>query len=141
MHPFIEAMSDFLVESGRRAYRPSMVNSLMWGASAKYEESQKIMMRYIDKSRSRSYPHSDTPLLDIYIYFVYTVLEDRKVNPTCRKDILSTMLSGVDKETGQKLSDDSIKRNVSCTQNPNRVSLLTAFALKLLVFLIAGMLS
>lgn len=40
------------------------------------------------------------------------VLESRKANPTDKKDILNMMLTGVDKETGQKLSEQSIKNNV-----------------------------
>ena len=51
MHPFVQAMSDFLLESGRRAKRFSIVNSLMRGSSAKYEEDQQIMMRYVNDSK------------------------------------------------------------------------------------------
>lgn len=41
------------------------------------------------------------------------VLQDRKANPKEKKDILSLMITGKDKETGLGMSDDSIKRNVS----------------------------
>lgn len=41
-----------------------------------------------------------------------SVLEERKAHPTDKKDILNLMLTGKDKETGEGLSDDSIKRNV-----------------------------
>ena len=44
-----------------------------------------------------------------------SVLEYRKANPTDKKDILNMMMNGVDKETGQKLSDQSIKNNVCDT--------------------------
>lgn len=40
------------------------------------------------------------------------VLEERKANPTDKKDILNLMMTGKDKETGQTLSDQSIKYNV-----------------------------
>ena len=62
MHPFVQAMSDFLLESGRRAKRFSIVNSLMRGSSAKYDEDQQIMMRYVNDSKSRV-----IPILDFFV--------------------------------------------------------------------------
>ena len=41
------------------------------------------------------------------------VLEERKAHPTDKKDLLTLMLTGKDKETGLGLSEDNIKRNVS----------------------------
>ena len=46
------------------------------------------------------------------------VLEGRKADPSGKKDILNMMINGVDKETGQKLSEDSIKKNVSSSISP-----------------------
>ena len=42
------------------------------------------------------------------------VLEDRKVHPVEKKDILSMMLEGRDKETGLGMSQENIKYNVCC---------------------------
>lgn len=36
-------MADFLAESGRRANRPPLMNTIMRGSSAKYEEDMKTM--------------------------------------------------------------------------------------------------
>lgn len=36
-------MADFLVESGRRANRPPLMNTFMRGSNAKYEEDMKTM--------------------------------------------------------------------------------------------------
>ena len=44
-------MADFLIESGRRANRPSLVQALMPGVNAKYEEDQRIMGELVEESR------------------------------------------------------------------------------------------
>ncbi|PSR72167.1 hypothetical protein PHLCEN_2v11959 [Hermanssonia centrifuga] len=93
MHPFVQAMSDYLAESGRRANRLGIVTTLMRGTAAQYEENQRIMMSYVD-----------------------AILEDRKANPIEKKDILSMMLEGKDKETGEGLSEDGIKRNAGVSK-------------------------
>lgn len=36
-------MSDFLVESGRRANRPAVVQAMMTGTNAKYEEDIRVL--------------------------------------------------------------------------------------------------
>ena len=48
-HPFVTAMADFLAESGYRANRPPIANTLMWGSSAKYQEDLKIMNELVDE--------------------------------------------------------------------------------------------
>ena len=40
--PFVESMVDFLIESGMRAFRPSLVTNMM-GYNAKYEQDIKTM--------------------------------------------------------------------------------------------------
>ncbi|KAH9850173.1 bifunctional P-450/NADPH-P450 reductase [Lenzites betulinus] len=87
--PFAHAMVDFLLESGKRANRPTIVQSMMTGTNAKYEEDQKIMGDLVN-----------------------TILEDRRTHPTDKRDILSVMMTGKDKITGLGLSDDSIKYNL-----------------------------
>ncbi|EKM50238.1 uncharacterized protein PHACADRAFT_153718 [Phanerochaete carnosa HHB-10118-sp] len=89
VHPFARAMADFLFESGNRALRPGIVQPFMRGTNSKYEEDNKIMQNYVN---------------DIY--------EQRKANPTDKKDILNLMMHGKDKETGQGLSEQTIKNNL-----------------------------
>ncbi|KAH9948045.1 bifunctional P-450/NADPH-P450 reductase [Amylocystis lapponica] len=98
-HPFVQAMTDFLVESGHRANRPTIVKAMMRSTNAKYEEDQRILNKTVTQ-----------------------ILEDRKTHPTDKKDVLHTMMTGRDKETGLGMSDQSIKNN-------------------LVTFLIAGMLT
>ena len=47
-HPFIMAMNDFLIESGNRANRPTLLNNLM---SSKYEEDIKTMAELADNRK------------------------------------------------------------------------------------------
>ena len=49
-HPFIQAMVDFLVESGRRANRLGLVKPMMRGANAKYEQDIRTMARLAEES-------------------------------------------------------------------------------------------
>ncbi|KAJ3555497.1 hypothetical protein NM688_g2547 [Phlebia brevispora] len=89
MHPFVKSMTDFMDESVRRAFRLGFINDLMWNTTAQYEEAQRIMESYSD-----------------------TLLEDRRANPTDKPDLLNAMINGVDKETGLKIPDVTIKRNL-----------------------------
>lgn len=86
MHPFIQAMGDFLSESSRRNKRPSFApNFLYRAANEKFYNDIAPMRKTADE-----------------------VVEARKKNPTDRKDLLSAMLDGVDPTTGEKLSDSNI---------------------------------
>ncbi|KAI0354817.1 fatty acid hydroxylase [Trametes cingulata] len=89
LHPFAVAMADFLIESGRRSNRPTIIQSMMTGTNAKYEEDQRIMGQLVNE-----------------------ILEDRRANPPEKQDILTVMMNGRDKETGLGLSDDNIKHNL-----------------------------
>ncbi|KAI0631143.1 fatty acid hydroxylase [Trametes polyzona] len=88
-HPFVQAMADFLAECGRRANRPPIMNSIMRGSNAKYEEDMKTMNALVNE-----------------------LIEDHKKNPSEKQDLLSIMLNGVDQKTGQRLSDESIRQNL-----------------------------
>ncbi|RPD57416.1 bifunctional P-450/NADPH-P450 reductase [Lentinus tigrinus ALCF2SS1-7] len=88
-HPFATAMTDFLIESGRRSRRLTLVQAIMSGTNAKYEEDQRIMGELV----------SD-------------ILEDHRANPPAKPDLVQVMLTGRDKETGLGLSDASIKHNL-----------------------------
>ena len=43
-------MAGFLIESGRRANRPSLVQAMMRGTNAKYQEDQRIMNDLVEES-------------------------------------------------------------------------------------------
>ena len=53
-HPFATAMADFLLESGRRANRASLVQAMMTGTNAKYEADMKTMNELVDESACTS---------------------------------------------------------------------------------------
>ncbi|KAI0694739.1 bifunctional P-450/NADPH-P450 reductase [Earliella scabrosa] len=88
-HPFADAMADFLIESGRRANRPSLVQAMMRGTNAKYQEDQRIMNDLVEE-----------------------ILQDHRTHPPEKEDLVSVMLNGRDKETGLGLSDENIKYNL-----------------------------
>lgn len=51
LHPFAQAMVDFLIECGNRSFRPALVRPLMRGTNAKYEADQQVMMNLVDESQ------------------------------------------------------------------------------------------
>ncbi|KAK5998222.1 Fatty acid omega-hydroxylase [Cladobotryum mycophilum] len=86
MHPFVQAMGDFLAESGRRNRRPAFAPNFMYrAANEKYWADVGIMRDTAD-----------------------AVVEARKKQPNDRKDLLAAMLAGVDPQTGTKLDDANI---------------------------------
>lgn len=89
MHPFIEAMGNFLVESGNKPRRPPLTSFFYRETDQKYQEDIELLRDTAEE-----------------------VLKARKANPTDRKDLLTAMLDGVDPKTGQKLSDSSIIDNL-----------------------------
>lgn len=48
-------MADFLIESGRRANRLSLVQAVMTGTNAKYEEDQRILATLVNDSEFSLY--------------------------------------------------------------------------------------
>ena len=89
LHPFINAMGDFLTESGSRALRPALASVFYGRATRKYWDNIEVLRRTAQG-----------------------VVDTRRNQPTGRKDLLSAMLDGVDSKTGQKLSDSSIIDNL-----------------------------
>lgn len=86
MHPFVRAMGDFLSECGRRNYRPGILPEWAYRkANERFYADIKTMRDIADQ-----------------------IVETRRESPRHRKDLLSAMLDGVDKRTGEKLSDDNI---------------------------------
>ncbi|KAF7794903.1 hypothetical protein EIP86_006046 [Pleurotus ostreatoroseus] len=86
-HPFVQSMVDFLVECNLRVNRPGLLNSMMVGTTAKYEEDIKTMVQLAD----------DT---------------NRKKNPVEKKDLLNIMLYQKDAKTGESLTDEAIRNNL-----------------------------
>jgi cytochrome P450/NADPH-cytochrome P450 reductase len=89
MHPFIEAMANFLKESGNRPRRPALASMFYQSANQQYWDDIELLRRTAQD-----------------------VLDARKANPTDRKDLLTAMLQGNDSKTGEKMSDQSIIDNL-----------------------------
>ncbi|KAI1129854.1 bifunctional P-450:NADPH-P450 reductase [Nemania abortiva] len=88
LHPMIEAMGGFLVESGKRPRR--VLPSFFYRADdAQYWKDIEVLRNTAQE-----------------------VLEARKKNPDDRKDLLNAMLNGVDTKTGKHMSDSSIIDNL-----------------------------
>ncbi|KAK6851876.1 cytochrome P450 [Apiospora arundinis] len=89
MHPFVEAMGDFLVEAGNRSRRPAVASWFYSKENQKYFEDIETLRKTADE-----------------------VLQERKKNPSDRKDLMGAMLNGVDSRTGKKMTDQSITDNL-----------------------------
>ena len=87
MHPFVDAMYGVLGESQRRARALPIQTKLRRGASKKLAENYRYMENEVQQ-----------------------IIDERRRtgNVDEHKDLLSAMLTGIDKKTGQKLSDDNI---------------------------------
>jgi cytochrome P450/NADPH-cytochrome P450 reductase len=86
LHPFIQAMGDFLSESSNRNRRPAFAPNFFYrAANEKYYNDIALMRKTADE-----------------------VVEARRESNSTRKDLLGAMLSGVDPQTGEKLSDSNI---------------------------------
>ena len=81
MHPFIDAMADFLKVSGDRARRDVVTQMFYRAETQKYWDD-------IDLLRKTS----------------LEVIKTRRENPTDKKDLLNGMLNGVDPKTGEKMT-------------------------------------
>ena len=101
-------MVGFLVECGRRAQRPGLVNTLMRGNATKYEEDIHTLLSLVEESECGVIHH----LIHLNFNF-FLVIAERKANPTDKKDLLHVMLEGKDPQTGKGLSMESIRNNVS----------------------------
>lgn len=85
-------MAEVLIESGKRANRTTIENVLRrWSEQIRQDNVQKMWA-----------------LAD-------SIIEDRKKNPQPdNHDLLHIMMTTVDPDTGEKLSDENIRRNM-CT--------------------------
>ncbi|KAL0564092.1 hypothetical protein V5O48_017963 [Marasmius crinis-equi] len=86
---FARAMVDALKECFQRTQRPTVVQALMSGTNAKFQEDIRLMQE-----------------------LAHSILKHRQENPVEKKDLLNSMLFGKDPKTGEGLSDDSIANNL-----------------------------
>ncbi|KAJ4296385.1 hypothetical protein N0V90_006430 [Kalmusia sp. IMI 367209] len=89
MHPFVQAMGDFLKVSGDRARRDPITQLFYRTETAQYWENVELLRKTSQE-----------------------VIDKRKQNPTEKKDLLNGMLNGVDTKTGEKMTEESIIDNM-----------------------------
>jgi cytochrome P450/NADPH-cytochrome P450 reductase len=90
IHPFASQMADVLIESGKRANRLSVENYVRIWSTEDTKKKIEAMWKLCDD-----------------------LVTERKNDPKPDvKDTLNTMLNTVDPETGEKLSDESIRYNM-----------------------------
>ncbi|KAI0381230.1 bifunctional P-450:NADPH-P450 reductase [Hypomontagnella monticulosa] len=90
LHPFVESMTEFLLDCGRRVQRPPLPSFF-------YRKQNETFQNHIRVLR-------ETAL---------AVLQERVADTTNeRKDLLTAMLKGRDSQTGQKMTDESIIDNL-----------------------------
>ncbi|KAI0124807.1 cytochrome P450 [Xylariales sp. AK1849] len=89
LHPFIDAMGDFLTESGTRAQRPPLPSFFYKSQDAKYWKDIEVLRKTAEE-----------------------VLKERKSGSSDRKDLLAAMLKGNDPRSGATMSDQSIVDNL-----------------------------
>jgi cytochrome P450 len=82
-HPMLKAMEDSTSEAMKRPTRPGVLNWLVYGR--KFKSSIKTMRDYAAE-----------------------LVQFRKENPTDKQDLLATMMSTPDPETGKTLSDSQV---------------------------------
>jgi cytochrome P450 / NADPH-cytochrome P450 reductase len=89
LHPFVGAMVGVLRESGARAQRPAFASYFMRSAQRQYEADIALLKK-----------------------IARDVIDDRRANPSDKKDLLNAMLKGRDPKTGEALTDASIMNNM-----------------------------
>ncbi|KAL4939088.1 hypothetical protein BDV06DRAFT_231292 [Aspergillus oleicola] len=89
LHPFIEAMGDFLKEAGEKPRRLPLPAAFYRGRDQKFQDDIAVLR--------------DT---------AQNVLEARKAGKSDRNDLLDAMLRGIDSKTGLKMTDESIMDNL-----------------------------
>lgn len=99
MHPFIDAMADFLKVSGDRARRDGISQMFYRTETAKYWEDIELLRK--------------TSL---------EVIKTRRENPTEKKDLLNGMLYGVDPKTGETMSVSSFSLDTIIVTNNRRTT-------------------
>lgn len=90
-HPFVQAMMNFLSAMQENARRPALVNKMMVLKQRQLRKDSQFINSYVDN-----------------------IVAERKKLPdqSGKNDLLSFMLNGVDRESGEKLSDSVIRANI-----------------------------
>ena len=91
-HPFVQAMMGALIESMERPQRLPMQDRLMFQKHREFESNVEFMNEMVDH-----------------------IIKDRKEqgeHAADKKDLLGYMLTGVDKECGEKLDDTNIRYQI-----------------------------
>lgn len=89
MHPFVDAMVGFLLESGRRVSRTRIESLFNRSVERQYQQDIATMKAVAED-----------------------VIAHRRANPVEKKDLLNAMLFGKDPKTGERLSDQTIMNNM-----------------------------
>lgn len=74
-------MADFLIESGRRANRLTLMQAMMAGTNAKYEENRRIMGALVSDSESALWPYLCSPLISARAQFSRSTAPTRQQSP------------------------------------------------------------
>jgi cytochrome P450/NADPH-cytochrome P450 reductase len=90
-HPFVDAMMTFLNGMQDNARRPAMVNKMLYFKQKKISQANAFINAYVDD-----------------------IIKERKSAPdrASKVDLLNCMLEGVDRESGEQLSDLVIRLNI-----------------------------
>lgn len=90
VHPFAKQLADVLIMCGRRSNRPGVLNALhMWEEKERQKNIKKM--------------HG----------LCFQIVADRRERPQIdAKDALNSMLFTVDRETGERLSDETVVHNM-----------------------------
>lgn len=86
MHPFIDAMLGFLVNSGSYRSRPAILNKIIGSKEQQTINNSSRIMREVSQ----------------------TIIDKRRNEPTDKTDMLNTMLYGKDPKTGEVMRDELI---------------------------------
>jgi cytochrome P450/NADPH-cytochrome P450 reductase len=105
MHPFVQAMADFLVTSGQRSRRPAIAQSLFYRAeSQKYWEDIELL-RKTSQGVIKARQSNPTEKKDLYVI-------PGVIAPSANSYRLNAMLNNVDPKTGEKMTEESIMDNM-----------------------------
>lgn len=103
-HAFVEAMNSVLLESGSRAFRPSIVNNYV------YRQQTQKYFEDIEKMRE----------------IANHVIERRRGASTRKRDLVDAMIHEKDPATGKTLPHDNIVNNMITFLIAGKQSLLRA---------------
>lgn len=90
LHPFVGAMLNVLIESGRRGGRPAWLTALYRSTNRKFDEDNETLRRVAQE----------------------VVDKRRRAGQSEKNDLLDAMLNGKDAATGKGLTDQSIMDNM-----------------------------